>query len=863
MFTCDICHKSVKYRSSLTRHISNIHQHDGTPQQQPSNNLASPTQQPHHPVLLAQQQQQPVVVSQQQQQQQLVLLPQPQQQLQTQQQQPISQGDKEFLPQQQTQQQHPISQGDKEFLPQQQTQQQQHPISQGGKEILSQQQQPISQRNTEFFDIRLKENFKIFISGPSRSGKTVFVKNLLQKLGIFSKSPTKLVTLVYKIYQPIYNELNLSYIIEDGPNLKERIINLTNGEPMLIIFDDCINSLQLPEISDFFLVDGRHRNLSCIFISQKIFINNDNFREITQNSDYFIIFKNPRNIQEIRTLNGQMTPGSVELISYYKLATSDPFSYLFINLTQECRNEVKYLSHLFKETHHVTAYLNNTSKKLTDGGNYGDTRFDRMFFEIFNGYHPPASTQYKAEQTGTVDVLAQGTQTGMEDKAEQTGTVDVLAQGTQTGMDDKTAQTELPAVGTQGTQTGTYDKTAQTELPVVGTQGTQTKTYDETVQTELPVVGTQGTQTIDKTIQTVTPSTHHMGISSTHGPQPRAMTDVVTPYRVHDISETNYSPYRMHAIESTQPSRQVINFRDDDMLGLNRRKREKSDEQVNQDETNGNLEHDSDDSLALAWDSSSDIHSSVYTDIQDDGMSGQVHGISETNYTPYRLQAIESTQHGDDSRDVTMLEPSRQVINFEDDDMLGLNRRKRKKSDEEVGQIHVKNDENKKQKEDVQPYSLYSSNVRLQIDPAIRLPVRDKCFYCQSYDHRKSCILHKSKSGLILKPRIRCKICSVTTRSEQGLKNHMKKIHHFKDFTRAKLPYIKSSTSMVRKKQKFSHNVLKCNICETIFLSTNALKLHRQSCKPTVYACSICGKNWPLISGLKRHMKSMHEDKKR
>ena len=823
MFTCDICHKSVKYRSSLTRHISNIHQHDGTPQQQPSNNLASPTQQPHHPVLLAQQQQQPVVVSQQQQQQQLVLLPQPQQQLQTQQQQPISQGDKEFLPQQQTQQQ-------------------QHPISQGGKEILPQQQQPISQRNTEFFDIRLKENFKIFISGPSRSGKTVFVKNLLQKLGIFSKSPTKLVTLVYKIYQPIYNELNLSYIIEDGPNLKERIINLTNGEPMLIIFDDCINSLQLPEISDFFLVDGRHRNLSCIFISQKIFINNDNFREITQNSDYFIIFKNPRNIQEIRTLNGQMTPGSVELISYYKLATSDPFSYLVINLTQECRNEVKYLSHLFKETHHVTAYLNNTSKKLTDGGNYGDTRFDRMFFEIFNGYHPPASTQYKAEQTGTVDVLAQGTQTGMEDKAEQTGTVDVLA---------------------QGTQTVTYDKTAQTELPVVGTQGTQTKTYDETVQTELPVVGTQGTQTIDKTIQTVTPSTHHMGISSTHGPQPRAMTDVVTPYRVHDISETNYSPYRMHAIESTQPSRQVINFRDDDMSGLNRRKREKSDEQVNQDETNGNLEHDSDDSLALAWDSSSDIHSSVYTDIQDDGMSGQVHGISETNYTPYRLQAIESTQHGDDSRDVTMLEPSRQVINFEDDDMLGLNRRKRKKSDEEVGQIHVKNGENKKQKEDVQPYSLYSSNVRLQIDPAIRLPVRDKCFYCQSYDHRKSCILHKSKSGPILKPRIRCKICSVTTRSEQGLKNHMKKIHHFKDFTRAKLPYIKSSTSMVRKKQKFSHNVLKCNICETIFLSTNALKLHRQSCKPTVYACSICGKNWPLISGLKRHMKSMHEDKKR
>merc|ERR1712208_266791 len=28
------------------------------------------------------------------------------------------------------------------------------------------------------YDVRLKENFKVFISGPSRSGKTVFVSNL-------------------------------------------------------------------------------------------------------------------------------------------------------------------------------------------------------------------------------------------------------------------------------------------------------------------------------------------------------------------------------------------------------------------------------------------------------------------------------------------------------------------------------------------------------------------------------------------------------------------------------------------------------------------------------------------------------------
>ena len=30
------------------------------------------------------------------------------------------------------------------------------------------------------FDIRLKENFKLFVTGPSRCGKTVFVSKLLE-----------------------------------------------------------------------------------------------------------------------------------------------------------------------------------------------------------------------------------------------------------------------------------------------------------------------------------------------------------------------------------------------------------------------------------------------------------------------------------------------------------------------------------------------------------------------------------------------------------------------------------------------------------------------------------------------------------
>ena len=44
----------------------------------------------------------------------------------------------------------------------------------------------------------------------------------------------------------------------------------------------------------------------------------------------------------------------------YIEATKDPFSYLFINLTQECQPEVKYLSQLFKKDNVVKCFVEST-----------------------------------------------------------------------------------------------------------------------------------------------------------------------------------------------------------------------------------------------------------------------------------------------------------------------------------------------------------------------------------------------------------------------------------------------------------------------------------------------------------------------
>lgn len=207
-------------------------------------------------------------------------------------------------------------------------------------------------------DVRLKENFKLFISGPSRCGKTFFISELLENIETFGKDPPETILYIYKVWQSKFDEMKsvVHTFIEDNENIIQQIKEVALGQRIFVIFDDLINSKSLPDIATLFTVDARHMNISMAFLTQRMFVNNEHFRQISQNCDYFCVFKNPRNSSEIRTLAQQLTPGSMELMGIYKEATKNPFSYLLINLTQECDSNVKYLSSVFDENHSLKVY---------------------------------------------------------------------------------------------------------------------------------------------------------------------------------------------------------------------------------------------------------------------------------------------------------------------------------------------------------------------------------------------------------------------------------------------------------------------------------------------------------------------------
>ena len=213
------------------------------------------------------------------------------------------------------------------------------------------------------FDLRLKKNFKIFLSGPSGCGKTTFITDLITNLDQISVDPPKKVIYFYKEWQTKFTDMEQRLgvnFIEDNDMIIEQIKDF--NVPALVIFDDMLNSENLKAVAQLFTVFGRHLNLCLAFLTQRLFNNNEFFRQISQNSDYIGVFKNPRNSREIRTLASQITPKTLELLTIYQKATKDPYSYVLINLTQEGLPQLKYISNVFAKNHVVNVYVSTSCK---------------------------------------------------------------------------------------------------------------------------------------------------------------------------------------------------------------------------------------------------------------------------------------------------------------------------------------------------------------------------------------------------------------------------------------------------------------------------------------------------------------------
>ena len=187
----------------------------------------------------------------------------------------------------------------------------------------------------EYDIFKLHHPFSMLGAGPRGAGKSEFVKQLLFLKCYIMTDPPERIVWFYGRHQP---DLFCS-LTQDIPCIEFYEGLPTNIEAMsdtskcnICIINDLMQSTRGNQFVENLFTNGRHFNLSVVFVSQNIFYTGKKCRTISLNSTYIVVFKNPRGQSQICHLACQMFPSKPKFLqAAYEEETKDPYRYLFLD----------------------------------------------------------------------------------------------------------------------------------------------------------------------------------------------------------------------------------------------------------------------------------------------------------------------------------------------------------------------------------------------------------------------------------------------------------------------------------------------------------------------------------------------------
>ncbi|KAK3087786.1 hypothetical protein FSP39_010583 [Pinctada imbricata] len=209
---------------------------------------------------------------------------------------------------------------------------------------------------------RTEESFKfhhpftMLVAGPTMSGKSTFVKDLLVYNSVMIQPRPSRILWMYKRWQPMYDVIRKLVqppvqFIQGLTDEIQRDEFINQRENNLVILDDIQRDASgSQDVCELFTEGAHHRNLSVICIMQNVFNKGKENRTINLNSQYLVLFKNPRDQLQINVLARQMYPGRTKkFIDMYRQATDKPFGYLVVDLKQTTPESKRLQTDIFRQ----------------------------------------------------------------------------------------------------------------------------------------------------------------------------------------------------------------------------------------------------------------------------------------------------------------------------------------------------------------------------------------------------------------------------------------------------------------------------------------------------------------------------------
>ena len=193
------------------------------------------------------------------------------------------------------------------------------------------------------------------VVGPSMSGKSFFVKQMLERDHIEYDDPRKQQRIhwFYGQYQDIFNDMRRNmgkdiYFKQGLPEFEPDLCDIDTRYNNIVVLDDLIDmAVDSPIISRLF-TQGRHRNASVILLLQNAFPKGKYNTSISRNAQYMALFRCPADRRQIGIMADRIfTKNKPAFMEIYNDITSKPYSYVVVDNKAETPARRQVIADIF------------------------------------------------------------------------------------------------------------------------------------------------------------------------------------------------------------------------------------------------------------------------------------------------------------------------------------------------------------------------------------------------------------------------------------------------------------------------------------------------------------------------------------